>query len=49
MLNYEKKKEAKDKLREKLSYCHNCGVKILNTDQEYCEKCGVNLFKSISK
>ena len=44
-----KKKEAKDKLREKLSYCHNCGVKILNTDQEYCEKCGVNLFEVISK
>ncbi len=44
-----KEKEAKDKLREKLSYCQNCGVKILSKDQEYCEKCGVNLFDSISK
>lgn len=42
-------KEVKDKLREKLSYCQNCGVKILITDQDYCEKCGVNLFESISK
>jgi len=40
-------KESREKLRESLKFCKNCGERIRSKDQEFCEKCGINLMESI--
>jgi len=40
-------KKAKEKLREALTHCKNCGERIRSKTQDFCEKCGVNLLENI--
>ncbi len=40
-------KKAKEKLREALTHCKNCGERIKSKTQDFCEKCGVNLLENI--
>jgi len=42
-------REAKEKLREKLTHCKNCGARIQSKEQLLCEECGKNLIESISQ
>lgn len=40
-------KQPKDRLRERLTHCKNCGTQIQSKEQTFCEQCGVNLIEEI--
>ncbi|MFW9824292.1 MAG: hypothetical protein ACFFE4_15220 [Candidatus Thorarchaeota archaeon] len=45
---FQEMKEAKEKLRERLTHCKNCGARIKSKEQLLCEECGEELMKSFS-
>lgn len=41
------KKEVREKQRQKVNYCKNCGEKVRSEDQKYCEVCGESLIELV--
>ncbi len=39
--------KVKNRLRETLTHCKNCGARIKSKEQKFCEECGVNLLEEL--
>ena len=39
--------KVRDRLKETLTHCKNCGAQIQSKEQKFCEQCGVNLIEEI--
>ncbi|MBY8984979.1 MAG: hypothetical protein KGD65_07930 [Candidatus Lokiarchaeota archaeon] len=42
-----KKMKARDKLRERLTHCKNCGARVKSKEQILCEECGETLIGNL--